>query len=258
MELDIYIPSINLAIEYDGEAWHKSETLDREREKYRICQDNGIKLLRLKEKMTDESRNTADEFLSIVDGDMYKPDQLGKAIRFLLDRIDPETNMWTRRNPLAYHSNVDINIYRDEKEIRSYMTKRKNGSLADEYPALAREWHESKNGNLSPEKVRPHSDIVAWWVCPDCGNEYKSTIGHRVYGTGCPKCGIVKSARSKERKVAMVDPLTKERIRIFNSITEASKELNINSSNISMVCKGQRKRAGGYIWQYYTGEIELH
>lgn len=258
MELDIYIPSINLAIEYDGEAWHKSETLDREKEKYRVCQDNGIKLLRLKEKMTDESKNTADEFLSIVDGDMYKPDQLGKAIRLLLDRIDPETNMWTRRNPLAYHSNVDINIYRDEKEIRSYMTKIKNGSLADEYPALAREWHKLKNGNLLPEKVRPHSDIVAWWVCPDCGNEYKSTIGHRVYGTECPKCGIVKSARSKEKKVAMIDPLTEEKIRIFNSITEASKELNINMSNISMVCKGQRKRAGGYIWQYYNEKIELH
>lgn len=50
MELDIFIPSLNIAIEYDGEAWHKSNSLKREQEKYKICQSNGIKLIRIREK----------------------------------------------------------------------------------------------------------------------------------------------------------------------------------------------------------------
>lgn len=37
MELDIFIPSIRLAIEYDGVFWHKMANTERDREKYRIC-----------------------------------------------------------------------------------------------------------------------------------------------------------------------------------------------------------------------------
>ena len=35
-ELDIFIPSINYAIEYDGVAWHRKNTINREQRKY-IC-----------------------------------------------------------------------------------------------------------------------------------------------------------------------------------------------------------------------------
>lgn len=252
MELDIYIPSIKLAIEYDGKAWHKAEKLDRERKKYQICQEHGIKLLRLKEKMSKEALFTADEFLSI-EGNMYEQNQLQQVIRLLLDKIDPESNMWTRRNPLAFHSKVDINLYRDGNKIRSYMTKLKTGSFAEKYPDLAKEWHPMKNEDVSPNKVKPHSDIVIWWTCPDCGNEYKASIGHRVDGTGCPKCGIIKSALKRSKQVVMVNPATQEE-KIFTSISEASRVLGINSSNISMVCKGQRPKAGGYIWKYLDEE----
>ena len=250
MELDIFIPSIKLAIEYDGEAWHKADKLNREKRKYQICQKHGIKLLRLKEKSSETDRYTADSVLSIR-GNMYEHNQLAKVIRFLLDKIDPETNMWTRKTPF-FHSKVDINIDRDEAEIRSYMTRLKNGSFAEKYPDLAIEWHPSKNGNLSPDKVKPQSDIKVWWKCPACSHEYYGTVGHRVSGTGCPKCGIMKSKQSKQKRVSMLDPNTSEVIRTFDSIVEASKVMGINNSNITMVCKGLRKKAGGYSWEYVT------
>lgn len=249
MEVDIYIPSIRLAVEYDGMAWHKEDKLEREREKYRICQEHGIKLLRLKEKMPTENTYTADEYLGI-EGNMYEHKQLAQVIRFLLDKIDPESNFLTRKKPYFVHSGVDINIDRDEMEIRSYMTKLLNGSFTDEYPAIAKEWHPTKNDKLFPTQIKPHSDIPVWWICPDCGYEYKASVGHRAYGTGCPKCGIRKSAQSKAKPVIMCDLITHEEIRIFNSIFEASRELKINSSNITMVCKGLRKNAGGYSWKY--------
>lgn len=46
MELDIYIPSIKVGIEYDGAAWHSSkESLSREKKKYEICKKEGVRLL---------------------------------------------------------------------------------------------------------------------------------------------------------------------------------------------------------------------
>ena len=157
--------------------------------------------------------------------------------------------MWTRRRPI-FHSRVDINIERDEAEIRSYMTKVKKGSFAEKYSDLAKEWHPTKNGEMKPEMFLPHSDIKVWWLCPVCGHDYKTSFGHRVEGTGCPKCGILKSKRSKQKKVYMLDKDTLKIIKIFDSIMDASREMKINNSNISMVCKGIRKLAGGYGWKY--------
>lgn len=39
-------------------------------------------------------------------------------------------------------------------------------------------------------------------------------------------------------------------IKTFNTIADASKELNIPTSNISKCCKGIRKSAGNFIWKY--------
>ena len=49
----------------------------------------------------------------------------------------------------------------------------------------------------------------------------------------------------------MIDVDTREHLKVFESISEASRELGINASNISMVCKGQRAKAGGYAWAYF-------
>ena len=252
MELDIYIPSIHLGIEYDGVAWHKEDKLSREIKKYKICQENGIHLLRLMEKPPENGiLLTADDSLSIGDDPMHEKKHLEKVIRMLLDKIDPETSMWTRRAPI-FHSRVDINLERDEAEIRKYMTAIRKGSFAEEYPALAREWHPTKNGQLTPDKVKPHSDIKVWWLCPECGFEFYATVGHRAHGTGCPKCGKKRSNRSKQKQVIMLDSETHEELRTFDSISETSTTLGINGSNISMACKGQRAKAGGYAWRYLS------
>ena len=50
MELDIFIPSINTGIEYDGIFWHDkkdSDVLAREEKKYKICKEHHIRLFRI-------------------------------------------------------------------------------------------------------------------------------------------------------------------------------------------------------------------
>ena len=54
-------------------------------------------------------------------------------------------------------------------------------------PALAREWHKTRNGNLRPFDVRPSSGRKVWWECKK-GHEWQAIIGSRIKGVGCPYC----------------------------------------------------------------------
>ena len=54
-------------------------------------------------------------------------------------------------------------------------------------PALAKQWHPTKNGKLTSKNVTPGSGKKAWWVCGK-GHEWKAVIAHRNLGDGCPYC----------------------------------------------------------------------
>jgi hypothetical protein len=43
-------------------------------------------------------------------------------------------------------------------------------------------------------------------------------------------------------------------IAVFPSLVEASRATNINKSNISKCCKGQRKTANGFEWEWIKEE----
>ena len=49
IELDVYIPQIKIAIEYDGYYWHKDKA-EADNQKSSICREHGIQLFRLREK----------------------------------------------------------------------------------------------------------------------------------------------------------------------------------------------------------------
>ncbi len=59
--------------------------------------------------------------------------------------------------------------------------------LAALYPALAAEWHPTKNGTLLPEHCLPGSHRRVWWRCSN-GHEWQAQIKSRVHGAGCPIC----------------------------------------------------------------------
>ena len=63
------------------------------------------------------------------------------------------------------------------------------GSLADNFPEIAAEWHPYKNKELSPKQVMSGSGKKCWWLCKKCGTEWEAVIMHRVRGKcGCPTC----------------------------------------------------------------------
>ena len=180
-ELDIFIPSFKIAIEYDGEAWHKKERFEREHRKFELCKNLGIYLYRIKEKMPEEFG--LDIANTIISGDFETDEGFTRVIHNTLEQIS--FNRPYLLNPL------DINLSRDRFEIMKYATQVKD-SFADKYPEKAKEWHPTKNHNLKPNKFKSGSNFKAWWLCPKCGNEYEQTIAHKSEGNDCPKCAIKK------------------------------------------------------------------
>jgi hypothetical protein len=61
--------------------------------------------------------------------------------------------------------------------------------LATLNPELAKQWHPTKNGTLTPFDVVPGSSKVVWWKCPEGeDHEWKSDIKRRSLGRECPIC----------------------------------------------------------------------
>lgn len=69
----------------------------------------------------------------------------------------------------------------------------KSNCLATKKPELAKEWHPTKNGDLTPSDVTCGTSKRVWWLC-NKGHEWNVGVGSRV-NTGCPKC---KRSRAEE------------------------------------------------------------
>lgn len=61
-------------------------------------------------------------------------------------------------------------------------------SLADRHPELVDEWHPTRNGGLTPDRVRCGSHARAWWQCRMCGHAWDADVYNRSRGDGCPSC----------------------------------------------------------------------
>lgn len=60
--------------------------------------------------------------------------------------------------------------------------------LATKRPAIAAEWHPTKNEGLLPAAVAEKSNLKVWFQCLD-GHEWQSKINNRTsLGQGCPVC----------------------------------------------------------------------
>ena len=70
-------------------------------------------------------------------------------------------------------------------------------------PDLAKQWHSTKNDDLTPSDVTANSGKRAWWVC-EKGHEWNAIIGNRSKGGGCPYC--VGKRASAENNLQAVNP----------------------------------------------------
>lgn len=188
MELDIFIPTLSVGIEYDGANWHNEDSLAKEQTKYLICQQNNIVLIRIREDTTEAAPNTCDFFFPAKRHPT--PTELDSIISTVCMH-------------LGYACSVDTQ--RDAADIRSYyFHKLSNKNLLIECPQLAHEWHPTKNGSLTPDMFTVSSGALIWWVCSTCGHEWQTRIATRSQGVGCKLCGYKKRTESRIKgKIAL-------------------------------------------------------
>ena len=185
MEIDIYIPSIKVGIEFDGKLYHTSDNNRvRDARKYQICKNNGIKLIRITDNLNTEMIINCDHKIEIPSTSDY---YLNIAISHLLYKL----------NRL-----ILVDIANDRMKILDYLTST-DLSLESEFPHIAKEWNYEKNEGLIPSMFHPGSNEKVWWKCSDCGKEWKTSISERTGRdkTNCPKCAKEIGAKKHQETV---------------------------------------------------------
>ena len=82
----------------------------------------------------------------------------------------------------------------------------KSNSLAVLNPSLAKEWHPTKNGKLTPYDFTPGSGKSFWWIGV-CGHEWKTSIRNRSSGKGCSICKHKKANKTRRKNRMNKDQL---------------------------------------------------
>ncbi len=169
-ELDIWIPSINFAIEYDGKKWHNDPTKDMHKDN--LCKELGIVLYRIREKGIEPLDSDNSITFEYNYGDWIS---LGNIIQIILSDAGIKSS--------------EINIPRDEYIIKErYYKHSLANSFAALYPDIAREWHPSKNRSITPDIITPETHDQYYWLCPN-GHTYKASPKNRVrMNSNCPYC----------------------------------------------------------------------
>lgn len=128
-ELDVFVPSINVGIEYDGAYFHTDSK--RDKRKYELCKEKGIYLYRVIESH-QASCDNADKVIIRT-----KP----------IDYSSLDASIIELCNCLG--CNMSIDTHRDSLKIREqYYGNIEKRSITSMYPHIAEEWLYSQNGTL--------------------------------------------------------------------------------------------------------------
>ena len=166
-ELDIYIPSLRIAIEYDGYYWHKNR-IRKDIEKNYKCKKDGIKLYRLREGLPPLNDSSKDYIVQ------ENQKNLSKVLEAILCEITGDC--------------ITVDMETDAVVIENLRVfTEKENSLFFSNPEITGEWHCEKNGVLKPEHFAPNSHRKVWWKCQK-GHEWQASIANRNKGRGCPYC----------------------------------------------------------------------
>jgi hypothetical protein len=76
-------------------------------------------------------------------------------------------------------------------------------SLLQTHPELAKQWHPTKNGDLTPTDLPAYSDKRVWWIC-EKGHEWEVQVRARYRGRGYPYCARKKA--SEDYSLQIVNP----------------------------------------------------
>jgi len=180
VEIDIFVPNFNLAIEYDGSYWHKDKK-DRDLEKNKFLLSQNINLIRVRE---HPLKSLSENDIVVSNYSLTKTD-LDKIVKKIIPFVD--NNIKEKITDYFDKSSfVNEELF---NEYRSYFPSPfPENSLLKRHPLISSEWDYDKNYPLRPENFSYGSGNKMWWLCSK-GHSYESVISGRTYrNRGCPYC----------------------------------------------------------------------
>lgn len=231
--LDIYIPSLNVGIEYQGQQHYQpidyfggkeklNEQKERDLTKKKLCIENGVKLLEWK---YDTEVNIENFNIFLKDNNINAKFSVNEKSNMpLLKNI--ESNTKNKKTVICQYdkSGVLVKKYKTEKEA-SFET---NTSYSGIQRAIAGQqnlagdflWRKYYFDDI-PDLIRPVNAV------------YSNNNSNQDY---------------LEYEIKQVNKVTGEAINSFENMTQASKITGIDYTSIRRAVNGKQKSAGGYKW----------
>lgn len=216
-EIDVFVKDLNICIEYDGVRFHQSK-LDSDYEKTKIFLDSEFKFIRIRE-----------TGLPTID--------ISKCFNYICNPHIRKDIFNVIKTIIYNHFQVSslpfvIDIKKDSRLILASYKKRKISlSLASQYPEIAKQWHPTKNGILTPEQFTVSSGIKFWWICDVADDhEWETTIASRTGGNGCPFCSGGRATNNNN--IFVLNP---------NWMSEWHYEKNINFNPRKLKCSSNKR-----------------
>jgi len=180
-EFDVFVPSLNLAIEYDGGYWHEKKE-DADRLKNKFCKNENIFLIRVRQLPLKKI-----EKQDII---VTKKRELDKQdLNMIIDEIK-------KYYPNNKNRNL-FNLYFLERNFQNENAfgKYKNylpspplkKSLLTTHPKISSFWEFEKNYPLKPENFSHGSNRKVFWKCTK-GHIFEKSIDSITRGEWCPYC----------------------------------------------------------------------
>lgn len=185
-EIDIYIPSIELGIEYDGGYYHnKSKRVNNDILKTKYIAENGIRLVRFREQGCPDLGNVPCEIIKVKYEKTWS--DISTKLQIFLDRLSCEYNLPKIQVELAndWKSIWENQYYLPyEKSFAYYLDEQKaKGTI---WNAL---WDYEANAPITPEMVRPSSGMYVNWICPKNSlHKWSAPLYSIINGCGCARC----------------------------------------------------------------------
>jgi very-short-patch-repair endonuclease len=161
--LDIYIPSLKLAIEYDGSFYH-FERRGSDSAKTSICRSHGIKVFRIIEQ---EKKQEGELLTNTRDSITYFYEKEYRNIDIAISNLFTLINKKFKLSVFA-----DINLCRDKNEIISYLQKKYyQKTIANVWPESKDYWDDNAN-KCSIFDVFYTDNKQYNLRCPHCGRNF--------------------------------------------------------------------------------------
>ncbi len=278
-ELDIVIPSRKYAMEIGSWYWHHDK-IKKDLQKKALCEEKGIHLNIIYDSCPHEiegitcySFDLASEqdhktLKKIVNDILLKYIDAGCAFDIDWEKIEQSAYEFSRRRSTEFFVR-EMKSINPEIEVLGEYTGYKN-NVGCRCKKCGKTWNAKPDHLLhgtgcpycagrdkTPEEFERlfaecgNSDLILLGQykntqsrihckCKKCGYEWKMLPSHLLEGKGCGQCNG--GTRKRVRCV--------ETGEVFESMAEAAREVGVGPSKICNVCKGLRKTAAGYSWQY--------